>query len=133
MIEEFIPRLQKELELEGGAPREQGGNFSLQLDDTSITISDAGPGFQFFAALGDLPGELPELFYIKLLRGNFLHQATSGATVGLDETASKLVLQYYYPQKSPYRDFKERLEDFINLIDFWKAEIAAHKAAPAAS
>ena len=131
MIEEFIPKLQKDLELEGPAVKD--GDFSLQLENSTITISNAAAGFQLHTTLSDLPADLPELFYIKLLRGNFMHQASANATIGLNETATKIVLQFYSPQKCTYREFKERLEDFINLIDFWRAEIESHRAAPTAS
>src|SRR5689334_4898079 len=132
MIEEFIPKLQKDLGLQGLRDRDGGGEFALQLDNTTIEIRDLPPGFLLTSTLGELPSELIELFYVKLLRGNFLRQATSGGTIGLDETGSKIKLQLQYPRKPNYRDFKERLEDFINLIDFWKSEVTLHNKKPTA-
>jgi hypothetical protein len=133
MIEEFIPKLQQELELQGPLNREGAGAFALQLDATTITISDVPPGFLLAATLGELSLELVELFYVKLLRGNFMRQASYGAVLGLDETGTKIMLQLYVPRKVNFREFKERLEDFINVIDFWNAEIALHKQAPQVS
>ena len=130
MLQEFIPKLQKDLELKEPLGREGETGFALLLDDTTITISEVESGFQLMATLGELPTELPELFYAKMLRGNLFGQATSGAILGLDEMGSKLMLRYYYPQKAAYRDFKEKLEDFINTIDFWKLEAKSHQANP---
>ena len=129
MLDEFIPKLNKELELKGfGAPGQE--SYGLLLDDTNITISGASSGIQFIANLGDLPSEEPELFFVKMLRGNLFGQATAEAFLGLDNTSNKIILTYYYPYKLDYRNFKEKLEDFINSIDFWKQEMKSHSTSP---
>jgi len=132
MLEEFMPKLQEDLKQQEplGSSADGTPSFSLRLDETTITMSEVAPGFELFATLGELPSELQELFLVKMLRGNLFGQATYGACLGLDETGTKMVLRYTYPIKPTYRDFKERLEDFINIIDFWKAEVDSHQKAP---
>lgn len=131
MLEEFIKQLTKDLELKEALALIDG-SCALLLDETTVTISEAQVGFQFTASLGEPPSEQIELFMSKMLRGNLFAQATSGSTLGLDETGAKMILRYYQPTKSSYRDFKDKLEDFLNTIDFWKQEVVSHRANPLA-
>lgn len=133
MLIEFISKLAKDLELKEPFAQGEEGSFTLLLDTTPITICEAQNGFQFSAFLGEPPQEQRELFYAKMLRGNLFGQATNGSTLGLDETGEQLVLRYYSPQKAIYRDFKEKLEDFINTCDFWHQEVTGHQANPLAA
>jgi hypothetical protein len=131
MLEEFAAKLTKDLELKEPLTMVDG-SCALLLDETTVTISEAQAGFQLTASLGEPPSEQIELFMGKMLRGNLFAQATSGSILGLDETGAKIILRYYQPTKSTYRDFKDKLEDFLNMIDFWKQEIASHQANPIA-
>lgn len=133
MFDEFKVKLQKDLELSEPLGGEGQESFSLLLDDTAITIKNAPPGFQISATLGPIPSDYQELFFAKLLRANLFFQATAGAILGLDESGSELTLQYLHPVKATYRDFSAALEDFMNVIDFWKQEMIEHAANPTAN
>lgn len=132
MLEDFIPQLQKDLELTEPLVHDGEGSYAFLLDDQTVTISKVAEGFQLMSTLGELPLLVPELFFVKMLRGNFLGQATAGAILGLDETGTRMLLRSYCPNKGDYRAFKETLEDFINTIDFWKSQKEAHDQNPAA-
>jgi hypothetical protein len=132
MIQDYLKQLSQDLKIEGGLPLTDGA-CSFLLDETSITISEAESGYQFMATLGDVPHDQAELFYAKMLRGDLFFQATNGSTLGLDEEGTKLILRFYCPTKTSYRDFKERLEDFMNTCDFWKEEIKNHETNPLAA
>jgi hypothetical protein len=129
VLEEHIERLQKDLELKEPLGTE-GEGYSLLLDETRLTISEASSGFQLDANLGELPHDQQENFFSKMLRGNLFFQATGGSVLGLNDMGTHIMLRYYFPYKASYRDFKERLEDFINTIDFWKKEVENHKSNP---
>ena len=136
MLFEFISKLAKDLELKEPLAQGEGAgedSFTLLLDTTPITIREAQNGFQFSALLGEPPQEQLELFYSKMLRGNLFGQATNGSTLGIDEPSGQIILRYYAPQKASYRDFKERLEDFINTCDFWHQEAKSHQVNPLAA
>lgn len=132
MLEEFRSKLQKEMGLEepfGAAGQE---NFSLLFDDVKVNVSAAPPGFQISATLGSIPKNEPEIFLVKLLRGNLFFQATAGSILGLDDSGDKVTLQYHYPMQPAYSDFKAVFEDFLNDIDFWKKEMKEHLENPLA-
>jgi hypothetical protein len=126
MLDDIITKLQKELDLAGPLGGANAGSFALMLDDIKVSIIETNPGFELAAVLGELPRPSPELFMAKMLRGNLFGQATEGAIVGLDETGTRITLRYYYPLSPTYRDLKEKLEDFMNVIDFWQGEVKRH-------
>lgn len=131
MIEDIFRKLQQELELTGKIGG--SGTFAIALDDTTVTIAESPHGIEFAATLGNHPTEYPELFFAKMLRGNLFGQATMGAILGLDESGERLVLHSLIPDiKAPYVQVKEKLEDFLNAVDFWKNEIVLHQKSPTA-
>jgi len=65
-----------------------------------------------------------------LLRGNLFGQTTKGAYLGLDESGSKVTVQLYHPGEASYRVFLDGLEDFVNVVDFWKGELKGTTVEP---
>lgn len=126
MLYEHIVKLQLDLELKEPIGREGQERYNLLLDETTISIIDTPPGFRLTSNLGPMPGEKIEEFLISMLRGNLFGQATNQAVLGLDETGNNVLLQYFHPQSSNYREFHNAVEDFINTVDFWKKEIKGH-------
>src|SRR5262245_48568000 len=128
MLHEYIVKLQKELE-----PKEPLGGaddltFSLSFDENVISIVDQAPGFRLSCNLGGLPSVQVEEFMSMMLRANLFGQATHFAALGLDETGNNVMLHYHHPQKASYQQFHNAVEDFINVVDFWKNQIKSHPA-----
>ena len=126
MLYQHIQQLQKELDLKEPLGQEGQDSFSLQLDETQISISDSSPGFQLYAKIGALPKEKIEEFFSYMLRGNLFGQATHNAVLGLDETGTDVTVRYLNPQKCEYREFANAIEDFVNTVLFWQDEIKSH-------
>ena len=120
MFREYIQRLLKELSLEGDSslPSELE-SFSLEIDGVSVTLFDRAPGVDYVATLGSLLEESREETLTKILRGNFLGQATRKAYLGLDESGQKVVAQMSIPLIRSFREFQDMLEDFANVLSFW--------------
>jgi len=124
MFREYIQRLLKELSLQDGASLPQELNsFSLDIDGISVTLFDRAPGVDYTATLGMLLDENMEQTLTTILRGNFLGQATRKAYLGLDEAGQRVVVNMSIPVIRSFREFQDMLEDFSNVISFWKAEI----------
>ena len=129
MLHDFIVRLQKDLELKEPLTNQDDSSFALALDEDSvINITDSSPGFKIFSNLGPLPTVQHEDFFSMMLRGNLFGQATHFAALGLDESGNKVTLQYYHPNKPTYQEFHNAIEDFINVVDYWKSQIKSHPA-----
>ena len=133
MLEEWRNRLQKDLGAEEPLGVEGQENFSILFDDVTVQVRAAPPGFQLLATLGPVPADEQEILFAKLLQGNLFFQATAGATLALDQTGSRVVMQQLHPSKCTYSDFKAIFEDFLNMIDFWKKEMYEHSKNPTAN
>jgi hypothetical protein len=118
-------QLFKELNLESGTLPRDLATISLDVGGAAIVLMDAQPGIELSATIGDVPTERTEPLFIKLLRANFLGQATKGACLGLDEEGRHIVISMAVPAVRSYRQFHDALEDFINAVSFWKQEVLA--------
>ena len=123
MFYEHLTKLLKELGVEGTVPRDRS-TITLNVGETPIEVTDSPPGIELFANLG-LPPENESLdpFYTKLLRGNFLGQATLKAVLGLDTEGRNVVISSAIPTVRSYREFRDAIEDFVNVVAFWNDEI----------
>ena len=99
--------------------------FTLEVQDVEVTLSDQSPGIGLFATVEEIQTQenLEEL-YTSLLRGNFLGQATRKASLGLDDEGKKVILSYQPSSIRSYRDFRDTVEDFVNVVCFWKNQIS---------
>ncbi len=125
MFHDHIVKLLKELNADGAAslPRDLS-TISLECNGTIIAMTDSPPGLELSATLADAPIENAEALFTKLLRGNFLGQATKKACLGLDEEAKHVVISASIPAIRSYREFHDAIEDFVNTVAFWKQEVA---------
>ena len=125
MFRDHVVQLFKELNLEGGALPKDLTTVSLEVDGTNVVLTDAQPGLELSATIGDVPAERAEPLFVKLLRANFLGQATKGSCLGIDEEGRHIVISLAVPTVRSYRQFHDVLEDFINAVSFWKQEVLA--------
>lgn len=124
MLQNFIPRLIHELELgDMDLSSSNPGAYVFPLEEgLSITMTDLPNGFLLKAHVAPYPKVKEELFATQVMLANLFGQGTKGAILGLslDGTFLTLTLIVDYPVE--YKEFKESLEDFINVIDFWRDE-----------
>lgn len=127
MFYDHLKQLLKELNVEnaGAIPRDIS-TISLQLEGTPIELTDAQPGLELRATVGAIPDENAEKLFVKLLRGNFLGQATRRAILGLDAEGKQVVINSSIPVIRSYREFREVVEDFVNAVSFWKGEMVTY-------
>ncbi len=124
-FQDFVQKLQQEFELKEPLTGEEEGSFAFLLDDVKIEIRPVSLGFELFASIAPLPKEKTEEFLTQMLRGNLFGQATRHAYLGLDETGNTVITRLSRNKKTTYKEFHEEVEDFLNVVDFWKAEITS--------
>lgn len=123
MLENHIEQLTKELELEGSLASEIPGVFAFPLEENlSISISGHSAGFALSCTLCPAPKINQEAFLTRVMLGNLFGQGTRGAVLGLNEDGSQLTLAQVVDYNADYKEFRDVLEDFINSVDFWRAE-----------
>lgn len=124
MLTDHIKNLEKELELEGPLRREAEGVYILPVDEgVEVVINDLAPGYGFHCALSVCPEGDEEPLFTRALLANLMGQGTEGAILGLDEEGQVMTLAFENVRSGDYRCFLNDLEDFLNGVDFWRAEI----------
>lgn len=128
MIENYMQQLQKDLELPKEFDSQMQGVYTMPLEeDLSIVITSLPFGFSFTCKVAPCPKEKEDAFYARMLLANLFGQGTKGAILGLDEDGKMLTVVKTVEYNVDYKDFRDMLEDFINVVDFWRDEVKTHK------
>lgn len=128
MFRDHLVQLFKELNIDAGSIPKEMTSYELDVEGITVTLTDNPPGLQMSAILCDTPQDNQEEVFTKLLRGNFLGQATRRAALGLDESGTHIVVFANIHAIRSYREFHDALEDFVNVITFWKKELTQETA-----
>jgi hypothetical protein len=129
---QLIKEIEQSFELKTPLTEVKGGRFFIPIDENAaILLSEEGGHFLLESAFGEIPADPRwtgrEEFFRDLLLGNLLGQATRGAILSLDEKGEKLHLAMRIPDNTPFPRFMEKLEDFIDVIDFWREELSSKR------
>lgn len=126
-MHEYIKKLCESLEIEL-PKKEKDKSYTFEIaEDIEIKIWDLDPGFYFHSNLIECPAIKKEDLFIYLMRANLLGQGTQGSRIGIDKAEKFLTLSYIIAYEVNYIEFKEKLEDFVNYINYWKKEIKIYK------
>jgi hypothetical protein len=122
LLKQFMTQLKEEMgqEFAGTEP----GTYAIPYDDnTEVTIAESPQGMVLHCDICPIPEDHNEAFLSDALYGNLFGQGTGGAVLGLSGDHSTLTLHWEGGSDlTEYRHFKAVLEDFLNTVDFWKAE-----------
>jgi hypothetical protein len=121
MLDRFMLELSKELEMEPPFAPEPTGIYLYRLDEElAVEISEMKPqGVMLYCMICPYKkGKEGELFELMMI-GNLLGQGTRGATLGLNEGGEKLTLSRNIDYPIDYATFRDLLEDFVNVVNFW--------------
>lgn len=124
MLETLVQQLAKELDMDQEfiVPKEQGA-FTLFFDNQiQVDISSFSQSYLFKGLIGKFPKNKGEDFLVKTMEANLFGRGTRGAIIGLNREENLLTLSLELDYNSPYKDFKDKLEDFVNVLDFWRQE-----------
>lgn len=128
MIEKHLKDLGKELEIDSDFSTEVPGVYIFPIeDDVVVTLTEQAPGYKMTSTLCACPKMNLETFYSQMMLANLFGQGTKGAVLGLNSEGNMLTLSKTIEYNPDYKIFKETLEDFINVVDFWREEAVNHK------
>jgi len=127
-LEAFCKDLLNELELDLSHLQKNGFNplvLELQLDNhLTLTIKEQQVGMIVTSPLCTLDQEDLEEVYALLLEGNLFGQATGTYGVfGLTKNEKDLVLNFDLDMELNYSQFREKIEDFLNYVEYWQKKI----------
>ncbi|MBA3720904.1 MAG: type III secretion system chaperone [Parachlamydiaceae bacterium] len=124
MLETFIEQLGNELEIQDLIVITEPGHYKIPFeDDIEVEALRNNEGeYAFKAIIGPLPKEKVDFFIARAMEANLFGKGTLGSAIGLDEEAKLLTLSMEVDYNSSYNEWRDKLEDFINSIDFWRKE-----------
>lgn len=128
ILDNYIEQLIKEMELEGSLASQVPGVFVFPLEeDLSVTITNRPPGFSLLCNLCPMPTKNMEEFLTRAMLGNLFGQGTKGAVISISEDGNFLTLTQVVDYNAEYKEFRDILEDFVNAVDVWRAEVQKYK------
>ena len=127
MVNDYIKKLCESLNIEIPIIEKDKSYLIKINDETEVKIWNLDPGYYFHSNVVLCPQEKKEELFIYLMRANLLGQGTSKSRIGLDKEEKFLTISYSIAYEVKYIEFKEKLEDFVNYIIYWRKEIEQHK------
>lgn len=101
------------------------GAYQININELlSIAVKFLEPGVYLHATIASCPQNKREELFTLLMKANYLCQGTFGGALGLSRDEKSLTLSLTFPYEMNYRTFKATVEDFANIIDYWRTEVA---------
>lgn len=126
MLENLMQEFSRELGVGNNLASGTPGVYKLPLEDeVSITISALPPGFILSCPFAPCPKNNREFFFSQALLADLFGQGTHGAVIGISEEGNNLTLSKVIDYNINYKEFRDTIEDFINIVDYWRGEALA--------
>lgn len=122
MLDRFMETFAKEMELEA-FPNVKGSYIIPLENDLSIQLVPLPNGFSLFSTTASVPTVNRETFLVQVLHANLFGQGTHGSVLGLNDLGNLLTLSRIIDYNIDYKTFRDIIEDFINVLDFWREEV----------
>ena len=124
VLEKLLESLCKELSISPVPARNKEKFYLLNINDSiSVKLFDLDPGIGLSSNIIECPKNKREDLFIYLMRANLLGQGTGGCRIGLDADEKVLTLSLGLPYELNYSDFREKFENFINYVVYWREEV----------
>lgn len=124
MLADIMKEFAAEMESPKIATALPNGSYLIPLEENlSLNIIPLANGYFMTSQIGPLPPKNREAFFSRALLGNLFGQGTRGAVIGINEEETHLTLSKVIEYNVDYKGFKDSVEDFINVIDYWREEL----------
>ena len=120
-LESLVSQLGEDLKAEEVFTPLPTGAYSLPFEeDIDIQISQDAQFFLLKGIIGPVPKEDKDNFLLSVMESNLFGIGTRNTIIGLSDDENLLTLSAELDYNSTYRDFKEKIEDFISVVNFWR-------------
>jgi hypothetical protein len=133
MLEHIFHDLEKHLGLQAIKDENSPlGPYCLPINESlSVWVKELNPGAMLKTVIRPLSLDLDkETLFSYLMKANYIGQGTGGGIIALDPEEKTLTLSLIMPYEVNYRIFRDRLEEFINYLEFWKSELERLETTP---
>ena len=127
MLERLIQQMIQELSMEELVTTRSKHHYLLPFDQLEVEAIELERSFLLKGMLGACPQKNSEAFLLKIMEANLFGGGTRDAVIGLNEEGKLLTLSLELDYNSSFKDFKEKLEDFVSVMDFWQKEVLKHE------
>ncbi len=128
MLENLIHQLGQELSMGDLITSRENHHYMLPFDnEIDIEIYQVEKSYVLKGIIGTCPQKNLEAFLLTIMEANLFGVGTRGAAIGLNEDGNILTLSIEINSHTSFKDFKDCLEDFINVIDFWRKATSKHE------
>ena len=124
---DYLKELCEDLEIDSNLKKSKQGFYLLPLTDSlGLEIKPLDPGVFFYSPICPCPEVKREELFIQLMKANLFGQGTLGATIALHDEENLLTLSKAMSYDMDYRAFRDALEDFANIVEYWREEVDRH-------
>lgn len=123
MLDSFIKQISDELDMKDSITSPAADRYVLSFqNDVDVEVTNAPHGYAFTGTIAKVPERNAEILLTQLMEGNLFGQGTYGGILGINEDETLITFSNELDQSSSYKDFKNKIEDCVNVISFWKNE-----------
>lgn len=127
MLKALITQLGRELSMEDLITSTEDHHYLLPFDqDIEVEAIELERSLLLKAVIGACPPTNTNSFLLKTMEANLFGVGTLGAGIGLNEEGKLLTLSMELDYNSSFKEFKEKLEDFVKVVDFWRNAALEH-------
>jgi hypothetical protein len=127
MLENLVEQLGSDLNMKEDISLLGPQQYSLFFGDHTVEIHQLEHAILLKGNIGSCPTNSREQFLMLVMEANLFGKGTRGAAIGLNEEGKGLTLSVELNSHISYKNFKEKLEDFISVMDFWQKEALKHQ------
>jgi hypothetical protein len=128
MLENFVQQLGRELEMSDLITTLDPHHFKIPFEgNIHIDVTQLAQSYLFKSIINNCPKNNLDQFLLKTMEANLFGMGTRGAAIGLNKEENLLTLSLELDYNSSYKDFKEKLEDFVSILDYWRKEALKHQ------
>jgi hypothetical protein len=121
MLKEYLEKL--EAELEASLMNVEAGVWALTVGEERLNFKELSPGFLILGTILEMPTNKQEDLFMTLCKANFLGQGTGPTRIGMSLDEKLLTLSLPIPYEVTYTTFREKVEEFLNFLLYWRNEI----------
>lgn len=128
MLAKLIDQLGRELNMEDLINQSGTNHYTLPFEgDIQVDATQPDHSILLKGVIGECPKQHSDAFLLRVIESNLFGVGTRGGSIGLKDEGNLLTLTLELDYNSSFKDFTERLEDFVSVITFWRNEALKHE------
>ena len=121
MLEKLITQLGHELSMEEEIVLTADRHYLIPFEnDIEVEAIELEKSYLLKSIIGNLPKNNIDSFLHSVMEANLFGMGTRNGVIGLDEEGKQLTLSMELDYNNSFKDFHEKLEDFVSVVIFWR-------------